>query len=477
MRDLTPVFEPRSIAIIGANSNPQSITNLSFTQQLLSFGYPGRLYPVNPRAEDVLGLKAYASIGNVPEPVDYVICAVPAAAAPGIMRECVAAKAKAVAFFTAGFSEAGRDGAALEAEVVRIAREGGVLVVGPNCLGVHCPRAGMALDGSVPRKSGHVGFVSQSGGVCTEMVQALAERDLYVSKLISLGNATDLNESDYLEYLGADGDTRIIGAYIEGIREPGRFLRVAREVSRRKPLLVIKGGRTPSGAGAVRLHTGSLAGSFEIWHTLCRQAGILQVNGLREMTDAIMAFSYLKPPKGRRVGIVGVGGGFGVLATDDCVRAGLAVPELSEDAKAELRKHTPEAGTGLRNPVDTTALNFMDTRVLSATVRAVLGCDRIDLLFVSFPALFGVRMGPDSLLEGFRTVARVSRDTGKPAVIILSTSNCAEVEIKAWELQKRCREQGAPVYLTFEQAARAVDHVISYHERQRGAASRGLKRR
>ncbi len=469
MRDLSALFQPKSIAIIGAGSNPLSITNLSFTQQLLSFGYPGRLYPVNPRAHDVLGLKAYASIGDIPEPVDYVICAVPAPAAPGIMQECVAAKARAVAFFTAGFSEAGEAGAALEAEVVRIARAGGVLVVGPNCLGVHCPRAGMALDGSIPRKSGHVGFVSQSGGVCTEMVQALAERELYVSKLVSLGNAADLNESDYLEYLGADDETRIIGSYVEGIREPERFLKVAREVSQKKPLLVVKGGRTPSGAGAVRLHTGSLAGSLQVWDGLCRQAGILQVNSLREMTDAIQAFSCLQPPRGRRAGIVGVGGGFGVLATDDCVRSGLAVPELSPDTQAELRRYNPEAGTGLRNPVDTPAENFMDPRVISAIVRAVAGCDAIDLVLVSFPTLFGIRMGPDSLLQGFRAVAEVSRDTGKPAAIILTTSNCAEAEIKAWELQKRSLEQGLPAYLTFAQAARAVERVVSYHERQRAA--------
>ena len=467
MRDLSALFEPKSIAIIGANSNPLSITNISFTQQLLSFGYPGRLYPVNPRADQVLGLKAYASIADIPERVDYVICAVPAAAAPGIMRECVAARAKAVAFFTAGFSESGPEGAALEAEVVRIGREGGVLVVGPNCLGVHCPGAGMALDGSIPRNSGHVGFISQSGGVCTEMVQALAERNLYVSKLISLGNAADLNESDYLEHLGTDEDTRVIGAYIEGVREPGRFLKAAREVSGKKPLLVLKGGRTPSGAGAVRLHTGALAGSLQIWDTLCRQAGIIQVGSLMEMTDAIQAFTCLRPPRGRRAGIVGAGGGFGVLATDDCVRAGLVVPELSEDARAELRKYTPEAGTGLRNPVDTTALSLLDPRVLRATVKAVGDCDRIDLLLVSFPTLFGIRMGPGTLPECFRAVAEASRDTGKPAVIILSASNCAEAGTRAWELQKRSLEQGLPAYLTFAEAARAVDHVISYHERKR----------
>ncbi len=316
MRDLRAIFEPKSIAVIGATSNPQSVTNMTFLRQLLDFGYPGRIYPVNPHLDQVMGLKAYASIRDIPERVDYVVCAIAASAAPKLMRECVAAKVKVVSLFTAGFSEVGEDGAKLEREVVEIARRGGVLVLGPNCLGVHCPKAGLTLEGGIARNGGHIGFISQSGGVAQEMILALAEREIYISKLVSLGNAADLNESDYLEYLGHDNDTRVIGVYLEGVKQPERFLSVAKEVARSKPLIVLKGGRTPAGAGAVRLHTGSLAGSRAVWEAMCRQAGIVQVSDLREMTDAIQAFTYLKPLKGRRVGIIGVGGGFGVLAAD-----------------------------------------------------------------------------------------------------------------------------------------------------------------
>ena len=472
MRDLSAIFEPKTIAIIGANANPMSITNLTFLQQLTDFGYPGRIYPVNPRADQVMGLKAYRSIADVPEPVDYVICAVAASAAPGVMRECVAAKVKVVSLFTSGFSEVGQDGAKLEREVVEIAREGGVLVLGPNCLGAHCPKAGITLLGYIAKNSGHVGFISQSGALAQAIIQSLADRETFMSKAISLGNAADLNESDYLEYLGADEETRIIGAYLEGIKEPERFLSVAREVVRKKPLIVLKGGSTSGGAAAARLHTGSLAGSSVVWEGLCRQAGIIQVSDRREMTDTIQAFTHLKPPKGRRVGIISVGGGFCVLAADECISAGLTVPELPEEVKSQLRKFNPLAGTSLRNPVDTPAPTFMSQDALSTTVRAVAGWSGIDTVLVAFPVLFGLWAGLQYLLDGFRIVIETAREMDKPVAIILNTDDSAEGEIKAWELQKHCVQQGAPVYLTFHQAAKAINHLVAYHERLKSEAPR-----
>jgi acyl-CoA synthetase (NDP forming) len=297
------------------------------------------------------------------------------------------------------------------------------------------------------------------------MILALAAREVYISKLVSLGNAADLNESDYLEYLGADEETRVIGAYVEGIREPERFLSVAEEVVRKKPLVIVKGGRTPAGAGAAKLHTASLAGSQVVWDAVCRQAGIVQAKDLREMGDAIQAFTYLKPLTGRRVGIVGVGGGFGVLAADECISAGLAVPEFTSEVKAELKKYIPLAGTGLRNPLDTTPFTYTAPDTLATMVRAVAGWEGIDILLVSFPTLFGIRMGVQYLIDGYRAVIGAAREMGKPLVIILSTANYAAGEIMSWELQKHCFEQGVPVYFTFAQAARAIDQVVSYYER------------
>ena len=185
MQDLGYIFEPKSVAIVGATTNPYTVTNVTFLRQLLDFGYPGRIYPVNPHASEILGLKAYASIRDIPEPVDYVVCAIAAPHTPKLMHECAATKVKLVSMYTAGFSETGEEGAKLEREVVAIARRGGVRILGPNCLGIHCPKAGISLVGSISREGGHVGLLSQSGGNGQNMILGLADRRIYASKLVS----------------------------------------------------------------------------------------------------------------------------------------------------------------------------------------------------------------------------------------------------------------------------------------------------
>jgi acyl-CoA synthetase (NDP forming) len=464
MQDLGYIFEPKSVAIVGATTNPDTVTNVTFLRQLLDFGYPGRIYPVNPHTSEILGLKAYASIRDIPEPVDYVVSAIAAPRTPKLMQECVATKVKVVSMYTAGFSETGEEGAKLEKEVVAIARKGGVRILGPNCLGIHCPKAGISLVGSISRESGHVGLLSQSGGNGQHMILGLADRRIYASKLVSFGNAADLNESDLLEYLAQDDDTRIIGIYIEGVKQPERFTRMLRQVA--KPVVVLKGGRSTAGSGAVRLHTGALAGSLEVWDALCDQAGIAQVSDLKELIDTIQAFVYLNPPRGRRVGIIGIGGGANVLATDACESAGLTVPEFPPEVRAELRRFTPAAGTGLRNPVDTLGEVYVDSSVLSSTVSAVAGWSGVDVLLVSFPMLLGVRLGVQFLRDGIEAVAKAAKDAGKPVAIILQTTDCTEGEILALDLQKQCLAARVPAYWTFAQAARSVNHLVSYHEKR-----------
>ncbi|MDM7998619.1 MAG: CoA-binding protein [Dehalococcoidia bacterium] len=470
MQDLARLFEPNSVAIVGATTNPYTVTNVTFLRQLLDFGYPGRIYPVNPHASEILGLKAYPSISAIPERVDYVVCAIAAPQTPKLMQECVATGVRLVAMYTAGFSESGEEGEKLEKEVVAIARQGGVRVLGPNCLGIHCPKAGLSLAGSISRESGHVGLLSQSGGNTQHMILGLAESGIYASKAISFGNAADLNESDLLEYLAQDDETSIIGIYIEGIKEPARFARVLKQTASTKPVIVVKGGKTPAGSGAVRLHTGALAGSRRVWDALCGQAGIVQAGSLKELIGTIQAFVYLKPPRGRRVGIIGIGGGANVLATDECETAGLVVPELPPNVRDELRAFTPAAGTGLRNPVDTLGEVYVDPAVLSRTVSTVGGWSGIDVLLVSFPMLLGVRLGVQFLIDGIQAVARGAKETGKPVAVILQTADCAEGESVAWDVQKRCLATGMPAFWTYGEAARAVKHLID-------CAQRGTPRR
>jgi acyl-CoA synthetase (NDP forming) len=465
MQDIGFVFCPKSIAIVGASSNPDSRTNRNFLQPLLDCGYQGKIYPVNPYLSEVMGLKAYASILDIPQPVDYVICAIAAPLTPKLMQDCLAARVKVVTFFTAGFSETGEEeGTSLEREIVEIARQGGVRIIGPNCLGIHSPKMDITFEPLSSRESGYVGFLSQSGGNARELIVMGAERGIHFSKAVSYGNAADLNESDFLGYFARDKDTEIIAAYIEGIKQPRRFLRVLGEATEAKPVIILKGGKTEAGEGAVASHTGALAGSKETWDALCRQRKVIQVHNLGEMADTILAFSYLRPPRGRRIGIIGIGGGASVQAADDCENAKLIVPPFHQKLRRELRKFTPPAGTGLRNPVDTSADVYWDRASFARTAQLIADYDGVDVLFVMLNALFAVRRGVQTLREQIEAIIEVGKGTDKPLAIVLRTAGVIEAEKLAHEVQGRCLKAGFPVYPSVSQAAQAMNHFISYHE-------------
>jgi len=459
------LFRPRSVAIVGASSNPDSRTNQNFLEPLLVLRYPGRIYPVNPHVSEVMGLKAYANVRDIPEPVDYVLCALPAPMTPQLMRDCVAARAKVVAMFTAGFSETGEaEGARLEAEITEIARRGNVRLIGPNCLGVHCPGAGISLEPDIPPKDSGVSFFSQSGGNAREIILAGAERQVFFNKLVSYGNAADLNESDFLEHFAADNDTRIIGAYIEGPKEPLRFRRVLSRTAAAKPVILLKGGRTHAGNGAVASHTGALSGSKQIWDALCQQTGAVQVGNLEEMVDTILAFSCLKPPRGRRVGLVGIGGGTSVLAADGCESAGLVVPPFPAEVRRELREFIPSAGTGLRNPLDSAADVYWEPASFARAAEIVARWDGIDVLFVMLNATAAVRRGLETMRAQIKAIIEVGHRIDKPLIMILRTADIAKAEYMAREAQDECLTAGFPVYRCYDRAARAISHVIGYHE-------------
>jgi acyl-CoA synthetase (NDP forming) len=369
-----------------------------------------------------------------------------------------------VTFFTAGFSETGEEeGIRLEKEIVEIARRGRVRLIGPNCLGIHSPKMGITFE-PCSRESGHVGFLSQSGGNARELIIMGAEQGIHFSKAISYGNAADLNEADFLEYFARDKDTEIIAAYIEGIKQPRRFLRVLGEATEAKPVVILKGGKTEAGKGAVASHTGALAGTKETWDALCRQRGVIQVQNLGEMADTILAFLYLRPPRGRRIGIIGIGGGASVQAADDCEDASLIVPPFPQELRQELRKFTPPAGTGLRNPIDTSADVYWDPASFAKTVKLIADYDGVDVLFVMLNALFAVRHGFQTLREQIEAIIEVGQGTDKPLAIVLRTSGVIEAEKLAHEVQGQCLRGGFPVYPSVSQAAQAMNHFISYHE-------------
>jgi len=465
MPDLTPVFSPGSVAIVGASSNPDALVNRNFVRSLLELDYKGRIYPVNPRLTEVMGLKAYPSVLDIPEPVDYVVCGIPARLTPRLMEDCVAAKAKVVGFYSAGFAETGEEeGCELERAIVEIARRGAVRIIGPNCLGVHHPKMGITFETNCRREKGSIGFLSQSGGNARDLIRIGKQRGILYSKGISYGNAADLNESDFLEYLAGDEDTEVIGAYIEGIREPGRFLSVLTGATATKPVIVLKGGKSKAGMRAVNSHTGALAGSREVWDAICRQRGVIQVDSLEEMADTFLAFSYLKPPRGRRVGIVGIGGGASVQAADDCEDVGLVVPALPHELREELKAFTPLRGVGLSNPVDTAADVYWDASSFARTVKVVADFNGVDAMLVVVAVVYAVMRGTQMLKDQVGAISQVARQMDKPVVMVLRTANIVEAELAAAEVREECIGAGLSVYPTVRRAAQAINHLISYYE-------------
>jgi acyl-CoA synthetase (NDP forming) len=370
------LFRPRSIAVVGASSSAGM--GAGFLMALKEAGFSGELYPVNPKAERILDLRCYPRLREVPGEVDYVISSVPSAVVRDLVEDCAAKGVKAIHFFTAGFRETGDAGRTeLEQEILRRTRELGLRVIGPNCMGLYCPEAGLSFMPGLSGEPGGVAMVTQSGANAGDFCRSGAVRGLRFSKVMSYGNGLDLDESDFLDYCAQDEATEIIAAYIEGLKDGRRFLAALRRAAAAKPVLILKGGRTEAGGRATVSHTGSLAGEMRVFDGACRQAGALRVEGMEELVDCAVAFRFVPRLAGARVGIVGIGGGNSVLAADAVAAAGLEVPPLPEETQRELAAFTPVAGTSVRNPVDTNVgFGPEGERLMRETLRLVAPAPR-----------------------------------------------------------------------------------------------------
>jgi len=465
--ELDEFFNPRSIAVVGASPDPTK-AGYHFFRGLVELKFDGDIYPINLNGSDVLGFKGYRNLRDVPAPIDYVIIAIPAYEVPKIIEDCVAKGVKVVHIFTSGFSETGRaDRIKLESQIIEIARKGNVHIIGPNCMGIYHPKIGLSNFGVFSSKeNGSVGFVSQSGGNTGDFARMGLVRGLRFSKLVSYGNASDLNGSDFMEYFAWDSETKIICAYIEGVKDGRRFVKVLKEAARLKPVIILKGGLTEAGTRAVSSHTGVLAGSDAVWNALFHQTGAIQVGSLREMIDLALAFSHMSCPKGRRVGIVGIGGGASVAAADFCEKAGLVVPRFMEDTIKGLEKITPVAGTGVKNPVDSPVGRRVAIPEYEKTLKLVVSDPQINFLFAHLTIDWRIHTPEDikNLKDLTDALIHINKSLGTPVAAILRSS----LSLHSWQVfleeQNRCLEGGIPVYLTLEDAAKAVSKLIQYYE-------------
>ncbi|PIU65042.1 MAG: hypothetical protein COS84_07465 [Armatimonadetes bacterium CG07_land_8_20_14_0_80_40_9] len=349
--DLNPIFNPQSVAVIGASRNPLKWGFIVLGNIVLG-KYKGKIYPVNPNIDNVLGLKAYPNLKSIEDEIDLAVIITPADTVREIMKECVKRRVKSAVVISAGFSETGEEGAKLEEEVVKIARQGGVHLVGPNTMGVFGADPNLcALMPPVKPLRGSVSFVAQSGNLGTQLLGLGEAQGVGFSKFACSGNEGDLHCEDYIKFFGDDPQTKVILAYIEGLDEGRKFLEIAKEVSKRKPIVILKAGRTQAGSRAAVSHTGALSGSKEIYDAAFKQAGIIRASTAEEMLDFSRGFASLPLPKGRRVGILTWGGGWGVVTADACEEGGLKVATLPEEVIKELNKLLPPYWSK-GNPID-----------------------------------------------------------------------------------------------------------------------------
>jgi len=462
------LFHPNSIALVGITTTEPWHWTRTFLEGLIELEFDRPFYLVNPKGGEIKGHKVHASLQDIPGSIDYVIGLVNARIAGRLVEECAEKGVQAVHFCTAGFSETGEEeGIKLESELVEVARRKGIRIIGPNCMGIYCPQSHLSFSSAFPKESGPVGVISQSGGNSIYLVRQAALRGVRFSKVISYGNACDIDESDLLECLAHDADTKIIALYIEGIKDGKRFRRALEEAAKKKTVLLLKGGITEGGARAVAGHTAALAGSRAAWDALCQQLGIINVGSLEEMIDVLVTLLFLPTPRGRNAVLFGAGGGASVLIADEFENRGLRVPPLPPELVAEIREFTPAAGNILRNPVDYSQA-AMNPEAVGRTLNIVSRWEGSDFLvtFVragQFPASQITEIQVNFLMSKF---SLRQGHLPKPMAVVLEPSILPQEAEAILGGIRGCISSGLPVYYSFAAAANAINLVLNHTDKQ-----------
>lgn len=449
---LESLFRPKAVAVIGASSKELSIGN-RVIKNLIDFGFKGSIYPINPSADEIRGIKAYKSILDCPGPVDVVHMVIPAKFVPQAVEDCGQKGVKHIIINSGGFGETGAEGAAIEKDFLERAKRYGIRILGPNCQGVintdPAIRAYCNFTFTKP-DPGFISIVALSGGVAEVVHQAFAQMGVGTRIYASNGNAVDVTIPEIMRYLGEDEGTRVIVTYVEGLRDPANFMQTATEVAAKKPILAMKAGRTREGAKAAASHTGGLAKEDIATDLIFKKAGVLSFRDEGHLIQAAAAFGSQPIPKGNRVGIITNTGGPAVIATDVLVGAGCTLPPLSEKTRALLKeKLYPEASIG--NPVDVLATGT--AQHYRACMDAMMEDESFDCVFVNFVTPFFV--DNESIA---REIVAVSQQRRKPVVCNLMTDK------QQWsEVVRILREGGVPCFPLPGEAARAMAALVQYH--------------
>jgi acyl-CoA synthetase (NDP forming) len=472
------LFSPRSIAVIGASNTPGS-WGYTITKGLLGSDAL-RVYPVNPKSPEILGTRSFPVISAIEDPVDLAVIAVSPPLVPEILRECATRGIRMAIIITSGFGETGEAGRKLESELVRIAAETGIHFVGPNSMGHAITKNQLSTFGQATRATpGSVAILSQSGSMTLTIVHQGTASGITFSKYMSTGNEADLHLEDYLEYLAKDEDTRIITAYIEGLREGRRFFNLAREITPHKPIIVTKVGGTEESARAVMSHTGALAGADAVYSAAFRQAGVIRTENDEELCDVLFALANCPLPRGNRIGILAIGGGPGAMAAEACEKEGLAIGHLEPSTIGKLDQCLP-ARWSRRNPVDMAGINAEDFSAIAASLWALLDDDNIDIIFLQAPMISAKFMLTDRLGMNPEQI-KAYREKEKSNLRLLRQKMVEKGKLVFLVGQLRSvmtdpevvsilAAEKIPTYATARQAARVAHHLSWYRDYKLGRA-------
>lgn len=471
-KDIDELLHPRSIAIVGASSTGY-IGATAFLDNLIKSGYAGKLYPVNPKVESSCGIKAYPSLLDVPGHVDHVIVGIPARYTPAIVKDAIEKKVKSLHIFSSGFKEVNtQEGIALQKEIAALA-QGKVRIIGPNCMGMYNPKEKIVFEIDQPTTEGDAAFLSHSGKMAITFVEIAEQEKNYCSKVISVGNAADLHILDFIEYFNEDDKTKSVSMYIEGIRngEGQKILKLLKNTTKKKPVLLLKGGQKKVGAEAAVSHTGAMASDYRHWKALARQTGTIIVDSLYEMHDFIKLHRWMMPPKSKNTCLITLSGGNSVTYTDVCEKNGIELPSLGDDLQDELLNYIPDAGTIRRNPIDLTDQGFYP-QIVESTIKTVGKDTRIDsVVFVFEVNMFSNRVlesgvDPYRLFKGWASAVSRAKEVLDIPILCVNPMNLDNPQLESYRrhLKEALDENKIPNFFTIERAAKALNRYCEYNQ-------------
>jgi acetyl coenzyme A synthetase (ADP forming)-like protein len=448
--NLDNFFKAKSIAVIGVSENEAKIGHVIF-KCLIEGGYTGKVYPVNPSLDNVAGYKCYHTVLDIPEKIELGVVAIPAAIILDVVKQCGKKGIKDLVVVTSGFEEIGNT--KLAEQFKELLHKYSINVIGPNCLGVydaHTKLDSLFLPFNRLQRpeAGGISFVCQSGAAGSALLDLSARERYGFAKFVSYGNAVNVNETDIIEYLGEDPDTKVICLYVEGVKAGRRFVDVCQKVSKKKPIIAIKGGVSEAGAKAAMSHTGSMAGSAAVYEGVFKQAGVIQVNSLRDLFDFARLLEVSVKPRGKRVQIITNGGGYGILCTDAVEKYGLQMAEMNPKTQAELKKHFSELVI-VKNPID--LIGDADNNRYKLAVSAALNDKNVDIVLVVL--LFQTPLITENITE---IITELNNKKQKPIITISTGGDYTK------ELQDKLERENVPTFTFPNEAVKAIKALCNY---------------